>query len=122
MKRRAFWWVGSSLSVLALAAAAGLLMADARVWTLSGHAAAAISAAPLLLAGVSFLFVQPVMRPRLTELTKNLLLAATFLLWGAIQLMPQNELARRLGNLVIVLYVLDLAWVVFALRSWGQKD
>jgi hypothetical protein len=122
MTRRAFRWVGSSLSVLALAAAAGLLMADARIWTLSGHAAAAISAAPLLLAGVSFLIVQPVMRPQPTELTKNLLLAATFLLWGAIQLMPQNELARRLSDLVVVLYVLDLAWVVLALANSGQKD
>jgi len=43
-----------------------------------------------------------------------MLLAGTFLLWGAIQLMPQNYLAERLGNVVIVLYVLDLAWTNFS--------
>ena len=122
MSRKAFWWLGSGLSILALAAGAGLLLADARIWAPSARAAAAISAAPLLLVGVSFVLVQPLMRPRLPDLAKNLLLAATFLLWGAIQLMPQNELARRLGDLVVVLYVTDLAWVVLALSSSAPRD
>jgi hypothetical protein len=103
--------ISYALAVLALAASVGLLVGDAgngglpRVWS------AAISAAPLLLVGTSFLFVQPLLRPRRLELLKNLMLAATFLLWGAVQLMPQNTLAVRLGNLVIALYVLDLAWM-----------
>jgi peptidoglycan/LPS O-acetylase OafA/YrhL len=122
LTRKMFWWMGVSLSVLALAAGAALLIADTRIWQVSSNAVSTISAAPLLLAGVSFLLVQPVIRPRPSELTKNLLLAATFLLWGAIQLMPQNELARRLGNVVVVLYVLDLAWVVLALRDSNGKD
>jgi hypothetical protein len=121
MTNKAFWWVGGSLSVLALVASAGLLLADANISILSGHAAAAISAAPLLLVGTSFLFMQPVIRPRWTELMKNLLLAATFLLWGAVQLMPHGELASRLGDLVVVLYVVDLAWVVFASASSSRK-
>ena len=121
MANRVLQGVGSLLSVLALAAGAGLLIADAGAWSLSGHALAAISAAPLLLVGVSFLLVQPVIRPRSAELVKNLLLAATFLLWGAVQLMPQNEISRRLGNLVVVLYVLDLAWVVLALANSNSK-
>ena len=37
--------------------------------------------------------------------------AATFLLWGIVQFMPQNTMSIRLGNVVIALYVLDLAWV-----------
>ena len=110
------------MSVLALAAGTALLLADASILTLSGHLAVAMSSAPLLLVGISFLLVQPMMRARPTELAKNLLLAATFLLWGAVQLMPQNELARRLGDLVIVLYVLDLAWVVLTLANADQKD
>jgi hypothetical protein len=121
MTNKVFWWVGGSLSVLALAASAGLLLADANISILSGRAAAAISAAPLLLVGTSFLFVQPLIRPRWTELMKNLLLAATFLLWGAVQLMPHNELASRLGDLVIVLYVVDLAWVVLASANSSRK-
>jgi hypothetical protein len=51
---------------------------------------------------------------------KNVLLAGTFLLWGAIQLMPQNHLAERLGNVVIVLYVVDLAWTNFSATN-SQK-
>jgi hypothetical protein len=46
------------------------------------------------------------------DLLKNGLLAATFLLWGAIQFMPQGVASLQLGDLVIVLYVLDLAWVI----------
>jgi hypothetical protein len=85
---------------------------DARPGTFSGIPEAAISAAPLLLVGAAFLLMQPVLRPRLVDLLKNGLLAATFLLWGAIQFMPQGVTSLRLGDLVIVLYVLDLAWVI----------
>lgn len=74
----------------------------------------AVSAGPLMMVGVAFLIAQMAVRPRQTELLKNLLLAATFLLWGVVQLMPQNNLSTRLGNLVIALYVLDLAWAILA--------
>jgi hypothetical protein len=104
-------WISYALAVLALAASVGLLVCDAGTGTLPRVWAAAISSAPLLLVGTSFLFVQPLLRPRRLELLKNVLLAATFLLWGAVQLMPQNTLAMRLGNVVIALYVLDLAWM-----------
>ncbi|MGA7795130.1 MAG: hypothetical protein WCA19_18990 [Candidatus Acidiferrales bacterium] len=106
-----FRWIGYGLAVLALAASIGLLVGDAGIGTLSRLWTAATSAAPLLLVGTSFLFVQPIIRPRLVELLKNVLLAATFLLWGIVQLMPQNAISVRLGNVVIALYVLDLAWV-----------
>ena len=122
MTTRVLQGIGSALSVLALAASAGLLISDAGVWPLSGHAFSAVSAAPLLLVGISFLLVQPAIRPRSAELVKNLLLAATFLLWGAIQLMPQSAISRRLGNVVVVLYVIDLAWVVLALTNSNQKS
>lgn len=115
-------WISGVLSFLALAACAGLLISDARLFILSKHASAAISAAPLLLVGVAFLFAQLVNRPRFADLVKNLLLAGTFLLWGVVQLMPHNELARRLGNLVIVLYVLDLTWIILAPANSRQAD
>jgi peptidoglycan/LPS O-acetylase OafA/YrhL len=107
-------WISFGLAIVALAAGVSLLVSDARLWSPPGISAAAISAAPLLLIGVAFLFLQPVIRPRRAELAKNILLAGTFLLWGIIQLMPQNYLAERLGSLVIVLYVVDLAWTNFA--------
>jgi hypothetical protein len=82
--------------------------------------ATAISAAPLLLVGASFLILQPLLRLGRLELLKNVLLAATFLLWGAVQLMPQNALTVRLGNLVIALYVLDLAWMTLGTATTGK--
>jgi hypothetical protein len=104
-------WISYGLAVLALAASLGLLIGDAGIGSLPRLSAAAPSAVPLLLVGTSFLLVQPILRPRLIELLKNVLLAATFLLWGIIQFMPQNAMSIRLGNVVIALYVLDLAWV-----------
>jgi hypothetical protein len=104
-------WISYGLAILALAAGIVLLIGDAEQGTLPWLSTAVISAAPLLLVGASFLIMQPIIRPRLAELLKNVLLAGTFLLWGAVQLMPQDAMAKRLGNVVIALYVLDLAWV-----------
>jgi hypothetical protein len=104
-------WISYGLAVLALAASLGLLIGDLGIGSLPPIPAAASSAAPLLLVGTSFLLVQPILRPRLINLLKNVLLAATFLLWGIIQFMPQNAMSIRLGNVVIALYVVDLAWV-----------
>jgi hypothetical protein len=117
-----FRWIGCGLAVIALAACAALLIGDAKLWTPPGLSTAAISAAPLLLIGIAFLVVQSILRPRMAELLRNVLLAATFLLWGVVQLMPQNSLAARLGNLVIVLYVVDLAWTTFALVKPRKED
>jgi hypothetical protein len=107
-------WISYGLAILALVAGIALLFGDAKLGTLSRFTTAAISAAPLLLVGTSFLILQPILRPRLMELLKNVLLAATFLLWGIIQLLPRNATSMRLGDVVIALYVLDLAWVIFS--------
>jgi len=109
-----FLWLTIGLVVLALASSIGLLARDARIGVALGLSAAAISALPLLAVGLSFLIVQAMIRPRWTELLKNLLLAATFLLWGVVQLMVQNPLSKRLGDVVIALYVVDLAWTILA--------
>jgi hypothetical protein len=114
-------WISYGLAILALAAGIALLVRDAKIGSLSQFPAAAISAAPLLLVGMSYLFLQPIIRTRFPDLGKNLLLAATFLLWGTVQLMPQNTLSIRLGNVVIVLYVLDLAWVILGSRISQQR-
>jgi hypothetical protein len=97
---------------MALASGTALLFGDAKLGNLPRFPAAVISAAPLLLVGAAFLIMQPIIRPRWSELLKNILLAATFLLWGVVQLMPQDSMSKRLGNVVIALYVLDLAWVI----------
>lgn len=115
-------WISYLLAVLALAAGMGLLISDAKIWHPAGLSAAVISAVPLLLVGASFLILQPIIRPRFADLLKNALLAATCLLWGTIQLMPKNAASMRLGNVVIVLYVLDLAWVIFASKIFREKN
>lgn len=115
-------WTSYILAVVALTAGMALLIGDAKIWTLPGLPPGAISAAPLLLVGASFLILQPIIRPRLMELLKNALLAVTFLLWGTIQLMPQNATSMRLGNVVIALYVLDLAWVILGMEISFKRN
>jgi hypothetical protein len=115
-------WTSFALAVLSLAASVGLLIADYAIDPPLGFTAAAISAAPLFLAGASFLIAQTLIRPRSADLLKNVLLAGTFLLWGAVQLMPQNTLSRRLGNVVIALYVLDIAWVTIGAVISREKS
>ena len=112
--RQVLNFIAIVLVTLALLSGIALLLKDAGATPLAALPGGMISSAPLLLAGVAFLVAQATMRPGKAELLKNGLLAATFLLWGAVQLMPQNALAARLGNLVIVLYVVDLAWAILA--------
>jgi hypothetical protein len=115
-------WISYALAGLALAAGIALLLGDAKIWIPPGYSATVISAAPLLLVGTAYLIWQPVLRPRLIDLLKNALLAATFLLWGGIQFMPQNPLSLRLGNVVIALYVVDLAWVILGAKSSRDRN
>jgi hypothetical protein len=98
--------------VLALVSSVMLLASDSKIAAVTGPWAAAISAVPLLAVGLSFLIIQLIIRPRATELLKNLLLAATFLLWGTVQLMAPNFVSKTLGDVVIALYVTDLAWTI----------
>lgn len=121
MRNTVLRWISYTLAILALAAGAALLLEDAKPGLVPSLSGAAVSAAPLLLVGVSFLILQPFLRPGRVDLLKNVLLAGTFLLWGAIQLMPQNATAARLGDLVIALYVVDLAWVVLGSKNSSQE-
>lgn len=118
-------WLAIGLVVLALASSIGLLASDTTIGVALRLPAAMISAVPLLAAGLSFLILQLMIRPRWTELLKNILLAATFLLWGIVQLMANNLLSKRLGDVVIALYVVDLAWAILArvnLCKWTEKE
>jgi peptidoglycan/LPS O-acetylase OafA/YrhL len=101
-----------ALVVLALALGSAMLAEEAGMCLIPRLSRGALSAAPLLLVGVALLILQPVIRPRSKELLKNVLLAATFILWGIVQLIPQNALSVKLGSVVVALYVLDLAWAI----------
>jgi hypothetical protein len=122
MLTKSLRWSSYTLAILALAAGLALLLGDANPGLVSKLPDAAISSAPLLLVGVSFLILQPILRPGKIGLLKNVILAGTFLLWGAVQLMPQNSTAARLGDLVIALYVVDLAWVILGSKGSAQDN
>jgi hypothetical protein len=107
-------WLTAILVGLAVFCSIGLLASDTKIGWPQGFSSTSISAASLLLIGVSFLIAQGIMRPRYSDLLKNLLLAAAFILWGTVQLMEPNSLSKKLGNVVIALYVVDLAWVILS--------
>jgi hypothetical protein len=115
-------WLTIALVIVAVACIIGLLTNDTKIYPPLGFSASAISATALLLIGVSFLIAQTILRPHWAELLKNTMLAAAFILWGIVQLMKQNDLSQRLGDVVIALYVLDLAWMIFASLNPVRTD
>jgi hypothetical protein len=120
-------WLTRSLAILAVLSSFALLCIGVTPMLSSFPAAIAtqasraweflknvpLSALPLLLAGTSYLVLQAIVRPRPLELLKRVMLAAAFLLWGIVQLMPAGNLASELGNLVIALYVIDLGLIIW---------
>jgi hypothetical protein len=110
------------LVVVAVVSSIVLLASDSNMLGGLDRWAAPISAAPLLAVGLAFLIFQPTIRPGWAELLKSALLAATFLLWGAVQLMPPTMVSRRLGNLVIALYVIELAWTILSRLKTTRKS
>ncbi len=93
----------------ALAAGIILLLSDVLPTPLV-HAP--VSAAPLLLIGSTYLGFQALIRPKPLDLFKALIVSSAFLLWGIDQLLPTGWFATTLGDVVIVLYVIDLGWMV----------
>ncbi len=113
------------LIVLALVAGGGLLLSDLAPHVFVGMPRAPISAAPLLLIGAASLGFQVLTRPRLLELFKALLVSLAFILWGIDQMLPPGRLTTTVGDIVIVLYVIDLGWIMgSALRHqtiWKER-
>lgn len=73
---------------------------------------APLSAAPLLLIGATYLGFQMLMRPKPLDLFKASIISSAFLLWGIDQLLHPGRFATTLGDVVIVLYVIDLSWIM----------
>jgi hypothetical protein len=98
--------------LLAFASGVVLLVKDTPLSLLQHLAHAPISAIPLLLIGVASLCFQAVIRPTPLDLFKAGIVSAAFLLWGIDQLLPTGWVATTLGDIVIVLYVIDLGWMM----------
>ena len=108
-----FFSIFTSLVILlAFASGAVLLVKDTPLSLLQHLAHAPISAIPLLLIGLASLCFQVVIRPTPLDLFKAGLVSAAFLLWGIDQLLPTGWIATTLGDIVIVLYVIDLGWMM----------
>ena len=97
------------LLVLSLIGCALLLMFDFFPALLPRLTHGPVSALPLLLIGVAYLGLQAILRPQVFELLKRVMLASAFILWGIDQLLPTGPIATTLGDIVIVLYIIDLA-------------
>ncbi|MBF6560362.1 MAG: hypothetical protein IVW56_08745 [Candidatus Binataceae bacterium] len=102
----------AALAICAVAASAVLFGVDGfpALAMRIGHAPA--SAAPLILIGTAYLLMSALVRVSPLDLLKRVLLAAAFILWGVDQLMTPGPLARLIGDVVITLYVSDLALMI----------
>jgi hypothetical protein len=120
-------WLARSLALLALLSSFTLLCMSATLLltSLPNHIGRAafrgwvlvkslpLSALPLLLAGSSYIVLQAILRPPPLALVQRMMLGVAFLLWGVVEVMPVSDLATALGNVVIVLYVVDLGLVIW---------
>ncbi|HLG78233.1 MAG TPA: hypothetical protein VKX46_17590, partial [Ktedonobacteraceae bacterium] len=117
--RAAVYVFTSLLVVLALFAGGLLLLGDLFPQLVVGLPHAPVSAAPLLLIGAASLGFQVLTRPRPFEVFKALLVSLAFILWGIDQMLPPGWLTTTIGDVVIVLYVIDLGWLMgSALRHY----
>ena len=104
-------WVTAGFALVAVLGSIFLLLNDTFPQLLSVEHAPS-SAAPLLLIGAAYISLQPMVRPRPAELLKRFLLGFAFILWGIVQLLPPSRTTAVLGDVVIVLYVIDLSLII----------
>jgi len=104
--------VTRGLALLALVFCVLMFAADVTFGAARPAWVASLTALPLLAIGTSFLIMQALTKESRSQLLKNLLLAATFLLWGVAELLPENGLSKILDEIVIALFVIDLAWTI----------
>jgi len=107
-----FFLLASLLIVCACAGSGMLLVSDAPQLWMQRLVHAPFQAFPLLCIGLASLCFQTIVRPKLLDLFKAFMVSAAFLLWGIDQMLPAGWSATTLGDVVIVLYVIDLGWMM----------
>jgi hypothetical protein len=100
-----------SWGIVVLALLAGILLLTSDFF-LTNWPHAPVSAAPLLLIGAAYLGFQVLTQPQPLDLFKAFIVSTAFILWGIDQLLPTGWSAMTLGDVVIVLYVIDLGWMM----------
>ena len=111
-------WVSAGFALVAVLSSILLLLLDTFPHLIFVRHAEG-SAAPLLFIGAAYILLQPMVRPRPVELFKRLLLGSAFILWGIVQLLPPSNTSAILGDVVIVLYVVDLSLII---RTHLQRE
>jgi hypothetical protein len=120
---RFFAFFTGLIILLAFASGALLLVKDTPLSLLQHLEHAPVSALPLLLIGLASLCFQIVVRPTPLDLFKAGIVSAAFIFWGIDQLLPASWEATALGDIVIVLYVIDLGWMMIdrlKQQSWRK--
>jgi hypothetical protein len=106
--------LSSVLFLSALASVACLLASD--IWfrfqptPLHRHA----GALALILIGSSFVCAQLGAARQLSDRLKGILLGTAFALWGCEQYLARGSLATAVDSLVVTVFVVDLAFVIFS--------
>ena len=67
---------------------------------------------PLILIGLSWGCLHPGIRVHPIQFLKRLIAAVAFVLWGVDQMLPPGWLASTVGDVVIGLFVVDMALIV----------
>lgn len=122
--QRLFFLLTGLVIVLAFGGSIVLLVFDTSQSLLLRLVHAPLSAIPLLFIGLASLCFQVVTRPKLLDLFKAFIVSSAFILWGIDQLLPVGWYATTLGDVVIVLYVIDLGWVMIdrlRQQSWPRQ-
>ena len=101
--------------LIAASAAAGLLAIAARA-VVGGSVARALEGATLFLAAGAYLAHVLAHHKDRRELLTRAILVSAFALWGVVQLAPGIPGSALLNDVVIVLFVVDLAIIV---SPWG---
>jgi hypothetical protein len=99
----------------AFASAAGILILDAIHWFRPDLSWKLKSALPLICIGVSYALLQFTVPRAPGEFCLSLAVSLAFVLWGVEQFIPVPQIASRIDDLVVFLFVLDLSIVI-----WGQ--
>ena len=77
-----------------------------------------LAASTLLLAGTACIGLASAVRARPKDLILRLSLGSAFILWGIQQLLHESRVSALLGDIVIVLFVVDLSAIIeIALRT-----
>jgi hypothetical protein len=104
-----------------------LLVQDAAPVLTSSVGHTWLAAGALLLAGTACLGLAAAARAHPKDLFMRLSLGSAFMLWGIQQLLRESALSVTLGDIVIVLFILDLgalSWTSMGTSTprWEQSD